>query len=44
MTRGLTTDNRRTSYCEIGFHLQDIIVFSLMATSLAVFVTGLIRG
>ncbi len=44
MTRGLTTDNKRTSYCEIGFHLQDIIVFSLMATSLAVFVTGLIRG
>lgn len=44
MTRGLTTDNRRTSYCEIGFHLQDVIAFFLIFTSLVVYVTGLVRG
>lgn len=44
MTRGLTTDSRRTSYCEIGFHLQDVIAFFLIIASLAVFVTGLVRG
>ncbi|MCR4688769.1 MAG: energy-coupling factor transporter transmembrane protein EcfT [Saccharofermentans sp.] len=44
MTRGLTTENKRTSYSEIGFHLQDIICFILMAASVAIFVIGLLRG
>ncbi|MCR5233697.1 MAG: energy-coupling factor transporter transmembrane protein EcfT [Lachnospiraceae bacterium] len=44
MTRGLTTENRRTSFCDIGFHLQDIIVFLLMSSSFVIFVIGIVRG
>ncbi|MCR5770950.1 MAG: energy-coupling factor transporter transmembrane protein EcfT [Butyrivibrio sp.] len=44
MTRGLTTDRRRTSYCKIGFYMQDYVAFMLAAASFMIFITGLIRG
>ncbi|MCR5467479.1 MAG: energy-coupling factor transporter transmembrane protein EcfT [Lachnospiraceae bacterium] len=44
MTRGLTTERGRTSFCEIGFHLQDFAVFTLISVCLVIFITGLVLG
>ncbi|MCR5100539.1 MAG: energy-coupling factor transporter transmembrane protein EcfT [Butyrivibrio sp.] len=44
MTRGLTTEGNRTSYCKIGFSLQDYAAFTVIAISIMFFVIGLIRG
>jgi len=44
MTRGLTTEGKRTSYCEIGFDIQDYAAFVAIASSLIIFITGLMRG
>jgi len=44
MTRGLTTDGKRTSYCEIGFRIQDYMAFIVIILSFTIFITGLIKG
>ncbi|MCR5650339.1 MAG: energy-coupling factor transporter transmembrane protein EcfT [Lachnospiraceae bacterium] len=44
MTRGLTTDTKRTSYCSVGFHASDAAAFAMMIAGSVLFVTGLIWG
>lgn len=44
MTRGLTTDSKRTSYCSVGFHASDALAFTVMLAGIAVFTVGLIWG
>lgn len=46
LTRGLTPNVKRTNICEIGFHIQDIIVLILSLLPVVLFIlgrTGVIR-
>ena len=29
LTRGLSVDTKRTNICQVGFHLQDVILFGI---------------
>ncbi len=44
MTRGLSTEKGRTSYCRIGLYGKDYAMLLLMIFSIAGFVLGLVRG
>ncbi|MBO6299842.1 MAG: energy-coupling factor transporter transmembrane protein EcfT [Lachnospiraceae bacterium] len=44
MTRGLTTDTKRTSYCKVGFHIADLVAFAIMIVGTVIFSAGLILG
>ncbi len=40
LTRGLDNPGKRTSICDIGFHIQDIIAFFICIASVTIFIIG----